>query len=159
MGKQIRYSLTLIENWWRTFHISVRALNAPCLLKGLSAWAVQEALLGPPLALEHLLSLVVTWAAVSQACAQPRTSPTHLRADIPAWPWPIAIPMTLPSHSGHQHLTPVAHLWTCWVLKICAGWWGSYLTATPRSSAHTGQHLPWLLSSHYMELTKSWKYH
>lgn len=126
MGKKIRYSLTLIKNWWRIFYDSARVLNALCPLKGLAAWARQETFLGPALAQKRLLRPGIgpwCWPDLESATPVPshRCPPDpHLwpgspRRTRPSWPFSCRAgkPITafLSSCAQTSHNEKVKHSW------------------------------------------------
>lgn len=118
----------------------------PKTLKGLAAWAMQEAFLGPcpplptPFGSESAFelrywALVLAWYGVSHSCTQPHT-PLTPTCGLLAWPGHILSPSSWPCPALWVVSDPTHHPWTCWV-----------------------QQLPQLLSGHYTELPASWKRH
>lgn len=136
MWEKIRYYLILIKNWLKIFYVSTRPWMPSFPLKGLSAWAVQEALMGPSLVQEWLLSSGAgpwCWLELGSEIPVLGHGPTsHTPPPCPdvdqhpslALPTPFPPPSTPNSHGPPQPSKAVSdpsdHPWTCWLLQECA---------------------------------------
>lgn len=97
MWEKIRFSLTLIKNWWRIFHVSVGALNALCPSQGFRCLGCARSLVGTPLFQERLWAQALSLGAGpswGQPCLCPATDPQHGPTFQPGlglspFPWPF----------------------------------------------------------------------